>query len=298
MLNRIGTTPLVLALAAGDVAPEPAGDVAPAQADPPIAPKASVCSAAADPDSTSVNTALALVGSPPRSSEGNSVVSSPESLRESLQAARIREHLATPYALVPIRSEVANHSQPPKDRDHNSAALTGEAARTIREGVRGVAEARRATVQAPHLGSLAGIGVVGGLAQAGEGLEQLHNGELAQGAKNAGVGGALVGAGVAQVARLGGHVVPMVAAATSLVEGGWDVTHDHPIQGAAKVAGGAMLTAAPFLGPAGSAVAVVGTAVVAAAVAIPLLVEARPYEIPSEAEPPLPDPTSGAFIGP
>ena len=40
------------------------------------------------------------------------------------------------------------------------------------------------------------------------------------------------------------------------------------------------------------------TAVVAAAVAIPLLVEARPYEIPSEAEPPLPDPTSGAFIGP
>lgn len=114
----------------------------------------------------------------------------------------------------------------------------------------------------PHpngLGSklLGGLGAAGGIAQTSLGVQQLTEGQLVEGGKNASSGALATTAGVLEVAApaaLAAKAVPVLAGAAGIVEGSVEVAQavgggdaQQGVLGAVKVTGGVLLTAAPFL---------------------------------------------------
>lgn len=128
---------------------------------------------------------------------------------------------------------------------------------------------------------IAGVGSVGGVAQAARGVSQLADGNTLEGAKNTGAGGLATAAGVLEFvgpAAVAVKAVPVLAGASGVVEGVGDIAQavrDEKVEpgvvGGIKVAGGTMLAAAPFLAgtgigaPAAAVVGVVGGAMLGGA---------------------------------
>lgn len=129
---------------------------------------------------------------------------------------------------------------------------------------------------------LAGVGVAGGALQMAEGVHGLTKGKRGEAAKNLLAGAGYAGSGIAELAlapRIAGRLAAPLAGAAAMVEGIYDIARgvahpdrEHVILGITKAAGGAMLSASPFVAgalagvPIGVGLALVGTGFVAGAV--------------------------------
>lgn len=128
---------------------------------------------------------------------------------------------------------------------------------------------------------VAGLGLAGGVVQGAQGVQQLANGNLGEGAVNVTAGGLTTAAGAVELAApvaVARRFVPALAGAAGVIEGVGDVlqgVQDHTTEkvvvGSVKAAGGAMLAAAPWIGgsvvgaPAAAVVGVTGGALLAGA---------------------------------
>jgi hypothetical protein len=224
-------------------------------------------------------TALVVVKAPPGATE--IPVSSPPELQDEVQRRLVEAKL----------SAGKSPRTPPKEEDDNGggrdATLSGidagkQTIQAILGGEEGVEEGLHAQAGPGRLmKGLAVVGAIGGGLTVADGVEQIANGETAEGTKNVTSGGMGTAAAIGELVwrgRLAGTGVPLLAGGAAIVDGGYGLVkgiQEHDTEGATvggvKAVGGALIAASPFVTssvigvPLGVGMATVGTLLVGGA---------------------------------